>query len=484
MAYSPNIQRTIEAFLATAASATLLYFGNGLDPSWPLMWLAFLPLLLIALRNPWWVAGLTSITAITLGNLNIWSYCAKTLGLPVAIWVGIVLPVALIFAVGVLLFRALVSRGAVWSGLVALPAVGVAWEYVRNLTWPHGTAASLAYSQLHFLPFLQLASITGPWGISFVLLLVPASIAIALHLRKISPRHALRVVTAGVGTLVVALVFGAIRLTFPQSQISSVKVGLIASDLPTAETSSPEADTERRFSDYARAAHKLATDGAQVIVLPEGIGNIIEGREVATDTIFQSLANQTGATIVTGVNNIDTSFKYDEARVFTPHFAVQRYEKEHLLPPFESDMQPGTTRLILRNHPQPWGVAICKDMDFADPARAYGKAGVGLMLVPAGDFVVDRIWHGHIAIMRGVEDGFSVVRVARRGFLTVSDGHGRILAEMSSSAAPFATLLVNVPDAHHWTVYQVLGDWFAWVAIALLLFVIVKMLRLRGHTQD
>jgi apolipoprotein N-acyltransferase len=27
-------------------------------------------------------------------------------------------------------------------------------------------------------------------------------------------------------------------------------------------------------------------------------------------------------------------------------------------------------------------------------------------------------WHGHIAIMRGVEDGFSIVRAAKNGFLT------------------------------------------------------------------
>ena len=32
------------------------------------------------------------------------------------------------------------------------------------------------------------------------------------------------------------------------------------------------------------------------------------------------------------------------------------------------------------------------------------------MLVPAWDFVVDAGWHGHIAVMRGVENGFSIAR--------------------------------------------------------------------------
>ena len=48
------------------------------------------------------------------------------------------------------------------------------------------------------------------------------------------------------------------------------------------------------------------------------------------------------------------------------------------------------------------------------------------MLVPAWDFNLDRAWHGHIAVMRGVEDGFSVSRAAKDGFLTVSNNRGTI----------------------------------------------------------
>ncbi|WP_242618000.1 hypothetical protein [Edaphobacter modestus] len=54
---------------------------------------------------------------------------------------------------------------------------------------------------------------------------------------------------------------------------------------------------------------------------------------------------------------------------------------------------------------------------------------------------------------------------------------------MSSSSAPFATLLVDVLTAHSSTVYQVLGDWFAWVAIALLAFVLLQVVRLRTRAQ-
>jgi apolipoprotein N-acyltransferase len=85
--------------------------------------------------------------------------------------------------------------------------------------------------------------------------------------------------------------------------------------------------------------------------------------------------------------------------------------------------------------------------------------------------------------MRGVEDGFSIARAAKNGFLTVSDDRGRVVGEVSSSSASFATLLVDVPAAHSWTAYQLLGDWFAWLAIALLVFAIMQMLRLRSRVQ-
>jgi apolipoprotein N-acyltransferase len=78
--------------------------------------------------------------------------------------------------------------------------------------------------------------------------------------------------------------------------------------------------------------------------------------------------------------------------------------------------------------------------------------------------------------MRGVEDGFSVVRAAKNGYLTVSDDRGRILAETRSDSAAFATLLTAVPVAHDRTVYLFLGDWFAWVSVALLVFAMSRLL--------
>lgn len=136
MAFLPSYRRLAQTLLATVAAAALFYFGNGLEPLWQLMWLAPLPVLLFALRSKWWAAAMSAVAVMMLANLNIWSYFIKTMGMPVYAWVEIVLPMGLAFAAGVLLFRALVLRGAVWSGLLALPALWVSMEYLRNLTWP------------------------------------------------------------------------------------------------------------------------------------------------------------------------------------------------------------------------------------------------------------------------------------------------------------------------------------------------------------
>ena len=49
----------------------------------------------------------------------------------------------------------------------------------------------------------------------------------------------------------------------------------------------------------------------------------------------------------------------------------------------------------------------------------------------------------------------------------MSDPWGHILAETRSDAAPFATLVADVPDLHRETPYARWGDWFAWLALAI-----------------
>jgi apolipoprotein N-acyltransferase len=452
MEFESKAGRLVTAVAVAAATAVLVWFGNGLTPWWPLMWFAPLPLFWFSLRSPWWAAAIVAFVAWLAGSASMIEYFSLV-GMPLAVWLANFGGMSCMVATGVLLLRFLVLRRAVWTGIVALPALWVSVDWLRYWITPHGTAADLAYTQLNFLPFLQLAALTGPWGMSFVLLLVPAAAAAALYLR--APR------IAGVtgAALLVVLGFGILRLNHAESH--TVRVGLIASDQPAGEDV---------WNEYAAHARDLASKGAEVIVMPEKIAITHD----ADTSIFQPLADETGATIVAGELRINGTLRLNRAQVYAPHSPAASYDKEHLLPPFESDQTPGKEKLTLPRDGAKWGVAICKDMDFTSMSVEYATLGTGLMLIPAWDFNQDRTWHGDMAIMRGVEGGFSVARAAKNGYLMVSDSRGRVIARTRSDSAPFATLIADVPVLHETTVFQRWRDWFAWIAVGLLAWVIAR----------
>jgi apolipoprotein N-acyltransferase len=306
-----------------------------------------------------------------------------------------------------------------------------------------------------------------------------AALAIGVHLRHAAPKQASRIVSAGLGVILLVLIFGTVRLALPVPR-QRVRVGLIASDAPAnVDVADEGPKTERLFRDYAAAAEGLAARGEQVIVLPEKLGVLVDPGTKGIDAIFQSLADKTKSRIVVGLIEVSPQEKYNRARIYAPGALPRTYDKHHMLPPFESKLRPGTTLTLMPEPFGTWGVAICKDMDFTPLARRYGEAGAGLMLVPAWDFVLDRWWHGHMAVMRGVENGFSITRAAKQGYLTVSDDRGRILAETRTDSAPFVSLVADVPAVHDTTLYVLLGDWFAWLALASFLFTLVQLYWLR-----
>jgi apolipoprotein N-acyltransferase len=468
-------RQVISAAAVFAATAVLVWFGNGLTPWWPLMWLAPLPLFWYSLRSSWWSAALVAIGAWLVGSASLMGYF-RTVGMPFAAWLGNFAAMGCLAATGILLFRALMKRAAVWAAIIALPALWVSVDWLRYWITPHGTAADLAYTQLNFLPFLQLASVTGPWGMSFVLLLVPGAVAAAIHLREREPKQAKRLALASVALMLVILGFGTARL-YQSGQPQTVRVGLIASDRPVGEDiASPGEGAKQLLSQYAAQARKLTSRGAKVIVMPEKIVFARDTDASMKSEILQSLADETGATIVAGeLHSSADKLRYNRAEVYTPHAAVVSYDKEHLLPPFESDQTPGTAKLTLPRNGLQWGVAICKDMDFTSMSVAYAQLGTSLMLVPAWDFNQDRTWHGDMSIMRGVEGGFSIARAAKNGYLMVSDSRGRVIGRARSDSAPFATLIADVPVGHETTLFQLWRDWFAWVAVVLFAFVIIRV---------
>jgi apolipoprotein N-acyltransferase len=89
------------------------------------------------------------------------------------------------------------------------------------------------------------------------------------------------------------------------------------------------------------------------------------------------------------------------------------------------------------------------------------------MLVPAWDFHADGWLHARMAVMRGVEGGYAVVRAASNGVLTVSDARGRVLATRPNGGTTYASVIADVPMGTGSTPYLRTGDAFAWLAALL-----------------
>ena len=455
-------------------TAALGYFGNGLAPVWWLTWLAPLPSLVLAPYVNRRTAFLVSFAGWCLGGFTWWAYLHRQLELPIGIFVLFAVVSATVFGLGVLLARTFLLRRSLWLSALALPAVWVTYEYFNSVASPHSTFGNLAYTQMNFLPIVQVASLAGVWGIEFLLFLLPSSVAALLTYYPRDKRW-------GSFAISIALVFasiivlGSYRAYSPTPAAHTVTVGLLASD--TRENVGAPAGEKglQTLHSYADQVRAMASQGAQTIVLPEKIATVSNSDLPQIDQLFRSVATTNRVNILVGIDHGEASDYLNEARLYhSDSQTVTVYIKHHLIPGFESRDRPGTEFSVLSTGPFVQGLAICKDMDFPQISRHYGRSDVALLLVPAWDFNSDRWLHGRMAVMRGVEEGFTIARSAKQGLLTISDYRGRILAETRSDAAPFSSLVVSIPVRQTRTVYSRFGDWFAWMAVALLAALLVS----------
>ena len=102
----------------------------------------------------------------------------------------------------------------------------------------------------------------------------------------------------------------------------------------------------------------------------------------------------------------------------------------------------------------------CTNLDFPDYIKKYGKSEISFLCIPAWDFVKDDWLHSRMSILRGVENGFSEVRTARLGRLTISDCFGRVTYEANSASGQAVALSGKVSLQKRDTIYTRFGDWF------------------------
>ena len=333
---------------------------------------------------------------------------------------------------------------------------------------PNGTAGSLAYSQMNFPVALQVASLGGAPAITFVLCLFSSAVAHAIAARD-APRRTLVALIPAFGMVCIALVYGVWRIaSAPADPAIAVALAALDQEYALPDDWRASVDAYRPLLAEARAGH------VDLMVLPEEIAVASIADLPAIEAELGRFARDSRLSIAVGLRVADTGSLRNVLLIVTADGDALTYDKQHLVPGFEiPKITPGQgPALIATVAGIRLGGAICKDFDFVDVGRSLGRGGAALVVAPAWDFGQDGWLHGRMAMLRAVEGGFTLVRSAREGTMTVSDRFGRVLAEAASGPrAPLLIARAPVPGSGA-TVYARVGDLFGWCCVGLVLLLV------------
>lgn len=444
---------------ALLCSAVLFYFGTGNAPITALTWIAPLPVLLLAPRVGGWTAVGVAFGAYLLGTANVWGFQLRSHDTPM--WpVGVMIDVgcALIFTVAVWGFRHQMARGRPLLGMITAPALWTGLFYIVSVANPMGLGGTFANTMGDVPLVLQIAAVTGMWGVEFVVLLVPSAIAALL---APGARAKAGILAFSGVVLLVALGGGALRLG--ESQGPAQRVAAVATNQRVwAPDLATPAGRDLVDGYVDQIAH--LPDGVRTVVLPEQSFGSTSAMPTALTEPMSKVATRRGIDIVVGFAHWAPNAKYNYALIFPARGGEPVvYLKHHdtVSPPGHELVFPPVAGVRA-------GVEICLDVNLANPTRDYAAAGAQLLLVPASDEDDNGWQHSRTALLRGVENGQPIVWSDRTGTLMISDGSGRVLADAHTGGpGPFTTVVADLPTGPGATPYTHLGDWFAWLCLVV-----------------
>src|SRR5438874_2865840 len=281
--------------VAGMTTAALVYFGTGLHPIWPLVWYAPIPIIAIAPQLRASHVFALGTLAWFFGQMNLWKHLAHGIGLPWPLIVVSFLIPAIVFTLGVLFVRSFLRRGSVFLAAIAFPFYWVSYEFLSASISPHSTYGNLAYTQMNCLPLIQIASLTGIWGISFAVFLFAGATGVLLS--GAGDRQQRRTVAIATAVVLCAVfLFGGWRLR-SNPPARSLAVTLIAKDVPMNLYLGSEQQALGLLREYADEIRHVTPAGTELIVLPEKVGRVSEKVLHAVDAVLKSDAERKEASI-------------------------------------------------------------------------------------------------------------------------------------------------------------------------------------------
>lgn len=390
--------------------------------------------------------------------------------------------------------RVLGPRLPGFAATLVFPVTYTALEFINNLTNPLGSFGTQAYAILDNLPLLQLASITGMWGLSFLMGWFASTVNWVWE-RDFAGSAVKKAILIYGGVAMLALFYGQVRLWFAPSPADTVRIAGV-SPMEFRETHQDwvqaqgedwsrfrQMSAERADLLFAESVRE-ARAGAQLVVWPEFALPLASEDEAAVIARGQELAKQEG--IYLGMSVATT---YTDDTPYEQKFLLIEPAGHVVIEHFKyagGAIEPG--RFVgpwtLETAKTPFGVisaVICHDTDFPGTVLQAGRNGADILLSPSAEFEEIGAVHAQMATFRAIENGVSVVRVAVNGLSMFIDPYGRVLARMDHYTEGERVIVAQVPTAGVPTLYPIIGDLFGWLAIvgfvALTLWAIIRRRR-------
>jgi apolipoprotein N-acyltransferase len=474
--------------LLSGALLALSFPSPGISP---LAWCAFVPLFVASAgASPkltfklGFIAGLAAYAGV-LYWVNIVMITYGKLPAPVSGLLYLTLVAYLALYPGLVLWLTRQGEGKGISALCSFPVLWVAGELVRSYLLTGFPWADLGYSQYRTLPLIQIADLTGVYGVSFLVAFANVVFyRMWVWFRRKEAPYPVRGFLALLVLLAATLGYGLNDLNRVESgQLQ--RVLLVQGNIPQDVKWDP-AFEESTVATYERLSRKGCQSAGTLVVWPESALPFFFQSEPAYAARVTSLAAELKSCLVTGSPAYEKSGEFtsylNSAFLISPTGAViGRSDKLHLVPfgeyvplaglfPFVNklvagigDFSPGRSALPLETTGGKIGVLVCFEGIFPEIARSYVQAGAGILVNITNDAWFGKssapYQHLSMTVFRAVENRVPLVRAANTGISAVIDSKGHIRG--MTHLFEEATLGAQVRRGEGGTFYSRHGDLFA-----------------------
>lgn len=403
------------------------------------------------------------------------------------------LPFILGLPMGLLFFldKILYSKNKGFTATLIFPLLYTSFDFLLNLFNPFGTLGVLGYSQFDFLAFSQLSSITGMWGLTFMITWFGSVIYWVLenysHKEKIKQGFAIYI-----SILILILVYGSIRLNIPLAN-STVKIaGIHLHDkrvdgtkmneyLENKDTVNFKIVSDTIINRLIQETIKQSNAGAKIIVWSEISSKILKRDEDSLINVFKNLARQQKIYLLTtpytiSPNSLSDLKPENKILLFSPNGDLVLTHYKYGGNFMEGTVQGDKIIKVVNTEYGKFSAIICWDGDFPSIVKQVGKLQADILFVPASDWEQIDPAHSIVTVFRGIENGCSVIRQTRNGLSMMTDPRGKVISQMDHFKNTSWVTVGQVPNKKLFTLYPIIGDLFGWLSFLGLLYFVFKTL--------